>query len=54
MFKRRLNNNVTACKDFMAVDKNRLTVALLCIGIGASLLASVYLKAPEQGGTHES
>lgn len=48
MFKRRLNSRVTVCKDFLAVDKNRLNVALLCLGVGASMLASVYLKVPKQ------
>lgn len=50
MFKRRLSNKVTACKDFLAVDQNRLNVALLCLGVGASILASVYLKVPKQEG----
>lgn len=54
MFTRRLTNKFTACKDFLAVDQNRLNVALLCLGIGASMMASVYLKVPKQGGTNES
>lgn len=54
MFKRRLNNKVSVCREFLSNDKYRLTTALVCIGIGGSLLASVYLKVPGQGGNHES
>lgn len=56
LFKRKLTKHITTCKDFLSIDRNRLSVALLSLGFGASMLASVYLKVPNQnqGGTNES
>lgn len=48
MFKRRMTKKIMTCKEFLDVDKNRLMVSLVCLSVGASMLASVYLKVPNQ------
>ena len=45
--KKHMEEKVKACTDILSSAQNRLTFGLVMVGIGAGLIATVYIRPPK-------